>query len=422
MNKPFYEVLRPTNFDEVIGQSHLVGENGLIRRLVENDKFFSMVLWGPPGSGKTSIARIVATKINFKFVEISAIFSGVADLRKIFSQAQEDKKVGINTILFVDEIHRFNKSQQDSFLPFLENGDFILVGATTENPSFELNNALLSRLQIYKLDLLSYDELYKLVSKIELSSNLLFSDAVKDYLISICGGDARFLINSIDVFNSLNISGEIDIETVKSQLHKKFALFDKNKDNHYNMLSCFHKSLRGSDVNASLFWMGKMLEAGEDPKSIFRRMLCVAYEDVGLADPNASMHALNGFKSYELLGEPEGLMAMSQVCIYLATCPKSNNGYMALKKSQASGKQYSEVPPPLNILNAPTKMMSDMGYNQGYKYDHNYKDNFSGQDFWPENMTEIELYTPGDIGFEKEIKKRKLYYDSLRKKINNGKD
>ncbi len=417
---PLADRMRAKELDEVFGQEELTDKNSLLSKMIETRQFKSCVLWGPPGSGKTTIARIIAKHTDCDFVELSAVFSGVAELREVFKKAKESRKFGKGTILFVDEIHRFNKSQQDSFLPYVENGTIILVGATTENPSFELNSALLSRCQVFVLKRLDEDALKKLFKKAEdfLNKKIKITKEIKDIVIKMADGDGRFLLNIIEI-----IADEENLteEKLKKLLNRRLPLYDKAGEGHYNLISALHKSLRGSDTNASLYWLARMLSAGQDPKYILRRLTRFAYEDVGLADPNAIVEALSSWEIYERMGSPEGELVIAQLVIYLATSPKSNSVYKAFGKAMDVAKETGSLMPPKHILNAPTKLMKDIGYGEGYLYDHDTEDCFSGQNYFPEEMKRENFYEPNERGFEREIKKRLDYWDLLRKKKNNKK-
>ncbi|MEZ7821120.1 MAG: replication-associated recombination protein A [Patescibacteria group bacterium] len=417
---PLADRMRAKELDEVFGQEELTDKNSQLSKMIETRQFKSCVLWGPPGSGKTTIARIIAKHTDCDFVELSAVFSGVAELREVFKKAKESRKFGKGTILFVDEIHRFNKSQQDSFLPYVENGTIILVGATTENPSFELNSALLSRCQVFVLKRLDEDALKKLFKKAEdfLNKKIKITKEIKDIVIKMADGDGRFLLNIIEI-----IADEENLteEKLKKLLNRRLPLYDKAGEGHYNLISALHKSLRGSDTNASLYWLARMLSAGQDPKYILRRLTRFAYEDVGLADPNAIVEALSSWEIYERMGSPEGELVIAQLVIYLATSPKSNSVYKAFGKAMDVAKETGSLMPPKHILNAPTKLMKDIGYGEGYLYDHDTEDCFSGQNYFPEEMKRENFYEPNERGFEREIKKRLDYWDLLRKKKNNKK-
>ena len=421
--KPLAERLRPMTLDGVVGQSHLLGEGGVLRRVLDTGNTPSIILWGPPGCGKTTIARLIADAVDAKLESVSAVFSGVADLRKVFERAVGNRASGVKTILFVDEIHRFNKSQQDSFLPYVEDGTVVLVGATTENPSFELNCALLSRAQVLTLHRLESDSMEELLNRAEqsLKKTIPLTEDAREMFVTMADGDGRYFLNMVDMLMGIVVDKPMTIEEMLVIIQRRMPIYDKGADSHYNMLSAFHKSVRGSDVQASLYWMGRMLAGGEDPLSIARRMLCIAYEDVGLADPMASQQAVLAWDTYKRLGSPEGERALTQACVYLATAPKSNAVDKATKAMLDAGKRYGSFMPPKNILNSPTKMMEDMGYGEGYQYDHNHPDAFSGQNFFPEDLGRLDLYKANERGFEREIKKRFDYYEDLRHKRNKNK-
>lgn len=410
--KPLAELLRPTALGDVVGQSHLLGGQGTIRNLLNLHRLPSLILWGPPGSGKTTLARLIAKEMGREFVQLSAVFAGVADLRKVFDQAQSAP----GTIVFIDEIHRFNKSQQDALLGPIESGLIILIGATTENPSFSLNSALLSRARVLVLNRLSDTDLELLLQKAEafLAQRLALTPAAREALINLVDGDARMLLNYVETIAALKGEEDLNAEQLGAVLQRRAALYDKNQDYHYNLISAFIKSMRGSDPDAALYWMARMLEGGEDPLYLARRLIRFASEDVGLADPQALTHSLAAYQGYERLGSPEGELAIANAVVYLATAPKSNAVYMALKKVQKAAKQTGSLPPPKHILNAPTKLMREEGYGEGYSYDHDFPDGFSGQNFFPEVMNRQTFYKPVERGFEREIVKRLDYWHKLR--------
>ena len=419
-NIPLAELLRADSLTEVVGQDHLLGDNGILTSQLKTDNIKSMILWGPPGCGKTTIARLIAKYTDAKFISLSAIFSGISDLKKIFEEASNLKQVGKQTILFIDEIHRFNKTQQDSFLPVIENGTIILVGATTENPSFELNNALLSRCQILILKRLDENALLALLEKAEnfLNKKLLLTDEAKNYLISIADGDGRHLLNSIELLINFNKEENITVEILKQLLQNSFKYYDKKGENHYNLISALHKSVRGSDVNAAIYWCARMLKGGEDPKYILRRLTRIAVEDVGFADPNALVYAMNVWDSFEKLGSPEGELSIISLVVYLATAPKSNAVYHAWNLVQDFVNTNPSYSPPFHIINAPTNFMKQVGFGKNYIYDPDTPFGFSGQNYWPEELEEQTFYFPKEKGFEKEIKKRINYWKDLKNKIN----
>ncbi len=417
-NQPLAERLRPMDISEVIGQDHLLQKGGGLYHALQSALLPSMILWGGPGCGKTTLAQLIAQHSGYHLQSISAVFSGVADLRKVFDKAMQHCEMGEKTVLFVDEIHRFNKTQQDSFLPFVEKGTVVLIGATTENPSFELNPALLSRCQVFTLNPLGANHMALLLQKAEQVMGIVvpLDDSARDSLCHMADGDGRYFLNMVEMLMGISVAENMTTEQVLAMVQRRMPIYDKSGDSHYNMLSAFHKSVRGSDVQASLFYLGRMLAGGEDPLHIARRMLCIAYEDVGLADPMAAHQAILAWDTFKRLGSPEGERALVQCCIYLATAPKSNAVEIAKNKAVEAGKKYAHLAPPKNILNAPTKMMQDMGYHKGYQYDHDYADGFSGQNFFPERMQRLQLYTPIERGFEREIKKRYDYYKKLREK------
>ena len=383
--------------------------------MVAAGKLSSMILWGPPGTGKTSIARLLADAVGLRFVPISAVFSGVADLKKIFAEAKTAAKAGQRTLLFVDEIHRFNRAQQDGFLPFVERGTVTLVGATTENPSFELNAALLSRAQVLILHRLDHKALCKLLDKAEeLEGPLPVTAEAKDALVASADGDGRFLLNQAETLYAAKIEHPLDPGELGKFLQRRVAVYDKDREGHYNLISAWHKSLRGSDPDAALYYMARMLVAGEEPLFVLRRLIRAAIEDIGLADPQAVVQCLAAKDTFEFLGSPEGELAIVQACLYCATAPKSNAAYKAQKAAWRSAKETGSLMPPQNILNAPTKLMKDIGYGKGYAYDHDAEDGFSGANYWPEEMERQTFYDPAERGFEREIRKRIDYWNKLR--------
>ncbi|KLN61230.1 ATPase AAA [Kiloniella spongiae] len=415
-SRPLADRLRPQTLDQVVGQDHLVGENGPIGRMVRAQRLASMILWGTPGCGKTTIARLLADVTDLHFEPLSAIFSGVADLRKIFEKARERKAMGQGTLLFIDEIHRFNRAQQDSFLPYMEDGTIVLVGATTENPSFELNAALLSRSQVMvlkRIDEKGMDDLLVRAEQ-EMGFELPLSDEARQSVIAMADGDGRYLLNMAEELFTLPPGEALDTADLATVIQKRAPIYDKGQEGHYNLISALHKSLRGSDCDAALYWLARMLAGGEDPNYIARRLLRFAVEDIGLADPNAMSQALHAWQSFERLGSPEGELALAQAVIYLGTAPKSNAAYAAYKSSVRSAKETGSLSPPMHILNAPTKMMKDLGYGKDYAYDHDAQDGFSGQNYFPDNMLRHNFYQPVERGFEREVKKRLLYWDKLR--------
>lgn len=412
MNTPLSDFLRPKSFDEVAGQDKSIN---LLQKIIQTKKPLSVLFFGPPGSGKTTIARLYAQSFNAPIKSLSAVFCSVSDIKKIIQEAKQNPLFNLPTILFVDEIHRFNKAQQDCFLPYIEDGTIILVGATTENPSFSLNNALISRLRVLVLNPLTSNELGKILSNYEKKIKPLnLTEKAKEHLLKLSQGDGRHLLNMIE--NLQNLTNEqIDVENIEKLLQKKPALYDRAYENHFNFISALHKSIRGSDPDASLYWLARMLEAGEDPLYITRRLIRVSTEDVGLADPNALKIAMLGDEVYRRLGSPEGELAIAQVVVYLALAPKSNKLYLAYENAKTEAKNTSHLSPPMHILNAPTKLMKDLGYSKGYIYDHDLEEGVSFQNYFPDNMERKIFYTPKNIGFEKEMTKRISYFDKLRK-------
>jgi len=413
---PLADRLRPRALSDVIGQEHVTGPEGAIGRMVAAGKLSSMVLWGPPGTGKTSIARLLADAVGMRFVAISAVFSGVADLKKAFAEADQAARAGQKTLLFVDEIHRFNRAQQDGFLPFVERGTVTLVGATTENPSFELNAALLSRAQVLILERLDHDALGKLLDRAEaLEGPLPLTGDARAALIASADGDGRFLLNQAETLYNANIGEPLDPAGLGAFLQRRVAVYDKDREGHYNLISALHKSLRGSDPQAALYYLARMLTAGEEPLYVLRRLVRFASEDIGLADPQALTQCLAAKDAYEFLGSPEGELAIVQACLYLATAPKSNAAYAAQNAAFRSARETGSLMPPQNILNAPTKLMKDIGYGAGYSYDHDLEGGFSGDNYWPEGMDPQTYYTPVERGFERKVKERIEYWERLRR-------
>ena len=421
--RPLADLMRPRTIDEVIGQTQLLGENGLVRRMVDNHKLSNLILWGPPGCGKTTIARALANSVDMDFVPMSAVFSGTADIKKAMETAKLNRNLGRNTLLFIDEIHRFNKTQQDTLLPYLEDGTVVFMGATTENPSFNLNNALLSRCHVGVLAGLSHDDLMELINRAEkfTDKKLPLNEDARNHLADISDGDARFLLNTIEYLINANFKTELNPDALDSVIQKRAPLSDKSGDEHYNLISAVHKSLRASDTDAALYWTARMMTSGQDPMYLFRRLARFAMEDVGLADPNAMQVALSAWQLYERMGSPEGDLALTELVIYLGNAPKSIGNYRAQNAAYAAARATGSVPPPKNILNAPTKLMKNMGYGAGYIYDPDTASGFSGQNCFPESMPRQKFYTPVERGFEREIKKRLDYWDALREKINSSK-
>ena len=422
MTRPLADLMRPNTIDEVIGQTNLLGENGLVRRMVDNQRLSNLILWGPPGCGKTTIARALANSVDMDFVPMSAVFSGTSDIKKAMDAARMNRDIGRNTLLFIDEIHRFNKTQQDTLLPYLEDGTVVFIGATTENPSFNLNNALLSRCHIGVLSGLSSEDLLTLISRAEkfLDTTLPLTNDARTHLAQMADGDARFLLNTVEYISNANFKTDLTPDTLDSAVQKRAPLSDKSGDEHYNLISALHKSLRASDTDAALYWAARMMTSGQDPMYIFRRLTRFAVEDVGLADPNALQIAIAAWSAYERLGSPEGDLALTQLVIYLGTAPKSVGNYRAQKAAYAAARATGSLMPPRNILNAPTKMMKDLGYNAGYIYEPDTASGFSGQNCFPESMGRQKFYEPVERGFEREIKKRLDYWDNLRQKLNKN--
>lgn len=420
-NIPLAERLRPKTLDEVLGQEHLTGEKGTIRKMLENDTLNSLILWGPPGTGKTTLAEIISEKSGRKFFKLSAVSSGVKDVRDVIEDAKKQNLFsGKSPILFIDEIHRFNKSQQDSLLHAVEKGWVVLIGATTENPSFEVVSALLSRSQVYILKALSYEKLEELieiaVTRFNKDANSDFIIRQKEAFIQYSGGDGRKLINSVElVLNQFKNSGkhEIDNDDVMSVLQETMALYDKNGEQHYDIISAFIKSMRGSDPNGAVYWLARMIAGGEDIKFIARRMLILASEDIGLANPNALVIANNCFQAINVIGNPEARILLSETAIYLAVSPKSNSAYAAINEALAFVKKTGNLPVPLHLRNAPTKLMKDLDYGKEYKYAHSFEGNFVDQDFLPEEIKDVKFYEPGNNATEKKIG------DELKKKWSN---
>src|SRR5690348_8163518 len=418
-NAPLADRLRPRSLDEVVGQEHLTGPDGAIGRMVAAGRLASMILWGPPGTGKTSIARLLADAVGLRFVAISAVFSGVADLKKIFAEARTATRAGQQTLLFVDEVHRFNRSQQDGFLPYVEDGTVTLVGATTESPSFEINAALLSRCQVLILRRLDHDALDELVRRAEALEQrpLPVTPEAREALIASADGDGRFLLNQVETLFSIGADHPLGPAELSDLLHRRVPVYDKDREGHYNLISALHKSIRGSDPQAALYYLARMLVAGEEPLYVLRRLTRAAVEDIGLADPNALLQCLAAKEMYDFLGSPEGEIGIVQACLYLATAPKSNAAYMAQKKAWRSAKDTGSLMPPMHILNAPTKMMKNVGYGKGYAYDHDADEGFSGQDYWPEEMEAESFYEPTDRGFEARVRERLEYWNERRKEL-----
>jgi putative ATPase len=413
---PLADRLRPRALGDVVGQEHLTGPDGAIGRMVAAGRLSSIILWGPPGTGKTTIARLLADAVGLRFVAISAVFSGVADLKKVFAEARDAARKGMRTMLFVDEIHRFNRAQQDGFLPAVEDGTVTLVGATTENPSFELNAALLSRAQVLILHRLDRAALEKLLERAEaaVARPLPLDAAARDALIASADGDGRFLLNQAETLYSVDLPARLDPAGLGNFLQRRVAVYDKDREGHYDLISALHKSIRGSDPQAALYYLARMLTAGEEPLFLLRRLVRAAVEDVGLADPQALQQCLAAKDAYDFLGSPEGELAIAQACLYLATAPKSNAAYAAQKAAWTAARETGSLQPPLHILGAPTKLMRDAGYGKGYRYDHDAKDGFSGADYWPDDMAPQRFYEPTDRGHEKRIAERMAWWEERR--------
>lgn len=416
MSLPLAEQLRPSSFSEVVGQDSLVGEEGLLTKIIEKGNPLSILLWGPPGCGKTTIARLYAKAFNHPFISFTGVMNGIADIKKALQEAKSRPLISGHPILFVDEIHRFNKAQQDIFLPCIEDGSVILIAATTENPSFTINNALLSRLRVLTLENLSAEALLKIINRFEeKSGKITLNGDAKNALIGFSHGDGRHLLNALENLQTLK-EGEIDLEALCNLTLKKPAGYDRHDDLHYNMISALHKSVRGSDPDAALYYFARMLEGGEDPNYLGRRLVRMAVEDVGLADPEALQFTLNAWQTFERLGSPEGELALAQIVIYLALAPKSNATYIAYKKARKNAEETSHLNPPKIILNAPTKLMKHQGYGKGYEYDHDAEDGFSGQNYFPDKMERQSYYRPVQKGFEREMEKRLSFFKNLRQK------
>ena len=415
---PLADRLRPRTLADVVGQEHLTGPEGAIGRMVAAGKLSSMILWGPPGTGKTTTARLLAEAVGLRFVAISAVFSGVADLKRLFADARTAARAGQRTLLFVDEIHRFNRAQQDGFLPYVEDGTVTLVGATTENPSFELNAALLSRCQVLILRRLDEAALATLIARAEeeVGRPLPLTDEARASLIASADGDGRFLLNQVETLLDVDLDEPLDPAGLAALLHRRVAVYDKDREGHYKLISAFHKSLRGSDPQATLYYLARMLTAGEEPLYVLRRLTRAAMEDIGLADPQALVQCLAAKDAYDFLGSPEGELAIVQACLYCATAPKSNAAYRAQKSAWKSARETGSLMPPAHILNAPTRLMKDIGYGKGYAYDHDAEDGFSGANYWPDELTPQDYYQPTDRGFEARVAERLAYWAERRSK------
>lgn len=423
--RPLADRLRPKALVDVVGQDHLVGAQGTLTRMLRSGRLSSLILWGPPGSGKTTVARLLANETQLEFEQLSAIFSGVQDLRKAFERAKARREQGNGTLLFIDEIHRFNRAQQDSFLPHMEDGTITLVGATTENPSFELNGAVLSRASVLVFHRLNEAALAELLERAEGEEGrpLALDPDARDALIVMADGDGRAAINLAEEVYAAVAPGAAALDRVAltELVQRRAPIYDKSREGHYNLISALHKAVRGSDPDASLYWLARMLDGGEDRLFLARRLVRIAVEDIGLADPQAVVQAIAAKDTYDFLGSPEGELALAQATIYLATAPKSNGAYVAYKAAMRAATEHGSLSPPKHILNAPTKLMEEEGYGEGYEYDHNTKEGFSGQSYFPDEMRQrLQFYDPPDRGFEREIRKRLEHWAKLRRGRSEG--